>query len=171
MTDRAVHPASLAPPGPASVTGIAIIAAILLVDQLTKWIAQSALDWNTPVDTLPFLGFYLTTNPGIAFSFLRGSNTALLLGVVIVITLFVLFFWARAKDGGRLAAVGFAMIVGGAVGNIIDRLIHGHVIDFLRLFLGDRTFFVFNLADVALTLGPLVLVIAFFRVPRSTQSG
>ncbi|MGD9738855.1 MAG: signal peptidase II [Bauldia sp.] len=167
MTDRAVHPALLAPPGPASRTGIIIIASVLIADQIAKWVAQAALDWNTPIDVLPFLGLYLTTNPGIAFSFLRGSNTALLLGAVVVITLLVLFFWARARDGGRLAALGFGLIVGGAVGNIVDRIIYGHVIDFLRLFLGDRTFFVFNLADVALTFGPIILVLAYLRVPRS----
>lgn len=165
MPDK-LHPALLAPPGPASKIGIAIVAGTLIVDQATKLIADATLDVNTPIDILPVLGLYLTYNPGIAFSFLRGSNTGLLLAAVIVVTLLVLYFWVKARDGGRVAALGFGLIIGGAVGNIIDRVIYGHVIDFLRLFIGDRTFFIFNLADFALTLGPIVLVIAYLRVPR-----
>ena len=80
----------------------------------------------------------------------------------------MLVLWSRARDGGRLAAIGFALIVGGAIGNLIDRLRLGHVVDFLLLHLGDWTLFVFNLADAALTLGPIVLLLVYYRPLRES---
>lgn len=154
---------SAKPPGPASKLGIWIIAGTLVVDQIAKWIAEAALDVNNVVDLVPMLSLYLTYNTGMAFSFLRGTDSTLMLGLVIVVTLVVLTLWARANEGGRLATLGFGLIVGGAVGNIVDRLAYGHVVDFLRLYVGDRTLFVFNLADFALTLGPFLLILAFLR--------
>ncbi|MHA1559747.1 MAG: signal peptidase II [Alphaproteobacteria bacterium] len=154
------------PPGPTSRLGIWVLAATLAVDQATKWIADASLELNMPADILPILALHLTYNPGIAFSFFTGANSSVLLAAVVVVTLVVLVLWARASEGGRLATVGFALIVGGALGNIVDRLIYGHVIDFLRLHVEDRDLFVFNLADFALTLGPIILVAAFIWGPR-----
>lgn len=158
------------PPGPASRLGFLILGAMLAVDQATKWIADATLEFNTPVDVLPILAFHLTYNPGIAFSFFTGVNSGVLLAAVAVVTLIVLVLWARANEGGRLATVGFALIVGGALGNIVDRIIHGHVIDFLRLHVGDRDLFVFNLADFALTVGPIILIVAFIWGPRPRRT-
>ncbi|MCW5695176.1 MAG: signal peptidase II [Bauldia sp.] len=163
-------PRSDAPPGPGSFLGIAIIAAVLIVDQISKVVAEQTLDVDVMIDILPILALYLTYNPGIAFSFLRGADSGWLLGGVIVVTLVVLVFWMRSREGGKLAAVGFGLIVGGAVGNIIDRIAYGHVIDFLLLHIGDRTPFIFNLADVALTLGPIVLIVAYLFMPRRSPA-
>ena len=68
-----------------------------------------------------------------------------------------------ADGGGRrpLGAVGYALILGGAIGNLIDRIVHGYVVDFLLLHIGDWTLFVFNLADAALTLGPALLLVVY----------
>jgi signal peptidase II len=163
--DDAPSPAK--PPGPASRLGIAIIAGTLIIDQLTKLIADAALEQETLIHILPILGLYLTYNPGIAFSFLTGSNTTLLLGLVIVITIVVLVLWARSSEGGRLSAIGFGLIVGGAIGNIVDRIVQGHVVDFLLLHLGDRDLFIFNLADFALTVGPILLIYTYLFGPRA----
>ena len=76
-------------------------------------------------------------------------------------TAIVLVFWVSHREGGRLAAAGFALILGGAIGNLIDRLRFGYVIDFLLFHFGDWTLFVFNLADAALTLGPAVLILTY----------
>ena len=158
------------PPGPGSRLGILVLAATLAVDQATKWIADASLELNVPTDILPILALHLTYNPGIAFSFFTGASSGVLLAAVSVVTLVVLVLWARANEGGRLATVGFALIVGGALGNIIDRLVYGHVVDFLWLHLGDRGLFVFNLADFALTLGPIILIAAFIWGPRPKRS-
>ncbi len=142
------------------------MALTLILDQVTKWWAEGSLDATTSTDLLPILALQLTHNPGIAFSFFMGSNSDILLGAVVLITVVVLVLWVRATDGGKLATIGFGLIVGGAIGNIVDRIFHGEVVDFLRLHFGSRDLFVFNLADFALTLGPIILVIAFLWGPR-----
>lgn len=166
MTDTSAPLRSIVPPGPASRFGITVMAGTLIVDQVTKWIAVATIKESPPQAILPILDFYYTENPGIAFSFLRGSNPTLLLLAVVAVTIAILVFWARSSEGGKVAALGFGFIVGGAVGNIVDRLINGFVIDFLHLHIGDRTLFVFNLADVALTLGPFLLILAFLLPQR-----
>jgi signal peptidase II len=149
------------PPGPLSGLGFGLIALVVAVDQISKWIAEATLPYAEGFDILPFLALYRTYNTGVAFSMFAGSGALTLIIAMLVITAVVLYLWARADEGGRLAAAGYALIVGGAVGNLVDRLIHGHVIDFLLLHFGERTLFVFNLADAALSLGP-VLVLAVF---------
>ena len=143
-----------------------MLALTLIIDQVTKWWAEASLDATTSTDFLPILSLQLTHNPGIAFSFFKSSNSDILLGAVILISVAVLVLWARATEGGKLATVGFGLIVGGAIGNIVDRIFHGEVVDFLRLHFGDRDLFVFNLADFALTIGPILLIIAFLWGPR-----
>jgi signal peptidase II len=168
LTDPQPTPAK--PPGPTSRLGIAIVAGTLIVDQITKLIADASLEYQTLVELLPILALYLTYNPGIAFSFLTSSNTTLLLGLVIAITIAVLVIWVRSNEGGRLSAIGFGLIVGGAIGNIIDRIVNGHVVDFLLLHFGDTDLFIFNLADFALTLGPVLLIYAYLFGPRPAAS-
>ena len=111
-----------------------------------------------------FLGVALPqiSSAGIAFSFLSGSGFPLI-ALTVAILVVVVAFWVRATDGGRLAAAGFALILGGAIGNLIDRVRLGSVVDFLLLHFGDRTLFVFNLADAALTLGPLLLIVIYLN--------
>ncbi len=147
----------LRPPGPLSALGLAIIAAVVAVDQITKAIAEARLDYQHGIELLPILALYRVHNTGVAFSFAHGFDSLLLVGGTALITLVVLWLWATARDGGRLVAIGFALITGGAIGNLIDRVRFGHVVDFLYLHLGDRGLFVFNLADVALTIGPILL--------------
>jgi signal peptidase II len=161
------------PDRPLSATGIGIILAILVIDQIAKIVAEAQLDFETPIRILPILSLYLVHNTGIAFSLLAGFGNLGLVAVTLAITVIVFGFWQRATEGGRLAAIGYAFIIGGAVGNLIDRLLHGHVIDFLLLHLGDRSLFVFNLADAALTLGPCLLILAYLlpAKPRPPRPG
>ena len=150
-----------APDRPLSVLGLGVIALVLAVDQASKIVAERELPFDVTFDVLPFLALHRVHNDGIAFSLLAGFGSAGLILMTLAITVIVLVFWQQAKDGGRLAAVGYALIVGGALGNLIDRFAHGHVVDFLLLHFGDLVLFVFNLADVALTLGPVLLLIAY----------
>jgi signal peptidase II len=152
--------------GPFSLFGIAIVAGIVIVDQVAKWIAEATLPYGEPIPLLPILTLLRTYNTGIAFSFLAGLGSLALIVLTAAISVIVLFVWLRSKERSRLVAAGYALIVGGAVGNLIDRVIHGHVIDFLLLHLGGRTLFVFNLADVALTIGPALLILVFLFRPQ-----
>ncbi|WP_421725147.1 signal peptidase II [Bauldia sp.] len=158
------------PSGPLSRLGLSVIAATILVDQASKAIAEAMLPFGVTIDVLPFLALHRVHNPGIAFSFLAGFGGWPLIVLTAVITVVVLILWAQSNEGGRWATVGYALIVGGALGNLIDRAIHGYVIDFLLLHTGTMTLFVFNLADTALTFGPAILVIIYLW-PRRQSAG
>jgi len=149
------------PPGPLSAAGLGVIAATVAIDQTSKLIADAAIGIGARIDLVPgLLSLYRVNNTGIAFSFLSDSGVVLI-ALMLIVTVVILAMWRSARDGGPLAAAGFALIVGGAIGNLIDRVRLGHVIDFLFLHIGDRPMFVFNLADAALTLGPALLVLHY----------
>jgi len=155
------------PPGPLSWLGLSVIAGTLIVDQLAKAIADGSLPFGASIEVLPFLALHLVHNPGVAFSFFAEFGGLALILMTLAITLVVLGFWSRATEGGRWATVGYGLIIGGALGNLIDRIIHGHVIDFLLLHFGKRTLFVFNPADAALTLGPALLIVVYLWPRRA----
>ncbi len=158
------------PDGPLSALGLSVVGATVVIDQASKWIAEVRLPLREMIDILPFLAFYRVNNVGIAFSMLSAAGGLPLIVMTLAISLIVLVFWWRAAEGGQVATVGFALIVGGAIGNLIDRLLSGHVIDFLLLHFGDWTLFVFNLADVALSLGPVMLLAVYLFPHRQEAS-
>ena len=157
------------PEGPLSFFGATIVVAVIAIDQIAKLIALARLPLGEPIDLLPVLTLYRVENTGIAFSFLSGSGFPLI-ALTVAILVVVVAFWVRATDGGRLAAAGFALILGGAIGNLIDRVRLGSVVDFLLLHFGDRTLFVFNLADAALTLGPVLLILVYLLPGKGTAA-
>jgi signal peptidase II len=159
------------PDGPLSWLGLAVVAATILIDQASKHWAEASLEMADPIDLLPILTLYRIHNPGIAFSFLAGLGGLPLIAITVVVIAVVLWFWWSAEEGGRWATVGYALIIGGALGNLVDRLLHGHVVDFLLLHFGDRTLFVFNLADAALTAGPAILVVVYLFAGRKPPAG
>ncbi len=148
------------PPGPLSAFGLGIVAVVVAIDQIAKLIVEARLPEGQAIDVLPILTLLHVRNTGIAFSMLAGSGFGLIV-LPLAVTAIVLVFWASNREGGGLAAAGFALILGGAIGNLIDRLRLGYVTDFLLLHFGNWTLFVFNLADAALTLGPALLILAY----------
>jgi len=158
------------PDGPLSWLGIGVVAATVAIDQGAKLWAERTLPVGEVFDLLPILSLYRIHNPGIAFSFLASFGGLPLILITIVVTAVVLIFWRTAREGGRWATVGYALIVGGALGNLIDRVAHGHVIDFLLLHFGSRTLFVFNLADAALTVGPAILIALYLFSGRNESA-
>lgn len=159
------------PEGPVSWLGLLVIAATVAIDQISKQWAEATLPQGETFDLLPILSLYRVHNPGIAFSFLAEFGGLPLIAITIAITVVVLVFWSTAREGGRLATAGYALIIGGALGNLVDRIIHGYVIDFLLLHIGARTLFVFNLADTALTLGPAVLILVYLWPQKGSAGG
>lgn len=157
-TDTTAEPVAARIPGPLSALGLSVMALTIAIDQLSKWIADANLVYQQGIELLPnFLALYRVNNTGIAFSLGNSADSLILIVATSIVTLVVLYIWRGSNEGGRIASAGFALIVGGAIGNLIDRVWHGHVIDFLFLHWGNRGFFVFNLADVALTIGPVLL--------------
>jgi len=157
------------PDRPLSMLGISIVGATILIDQATKIWAEKSLEYGQQIDLIPILSLYRVHNTGIAFSMLTDFGGAGLIALILAVIVIVLVIWQKSSDGGRPAAIGYALILGGALGNLIDRLAYGHVVDFLYLHLGERPLFVFNIADAALTIGP-VLMIVIFLLPIGGRS-
>jgi signal peptidase II len=133
------------------------IAAIAL-DQWIKYLVETGLDMHQPVEILPFLALYRTYNTGIAFSMLDSFGDIGLIAVSVCVVAFVLYLATRTTPGQVISRIGFALIVGGAVGNVIDRAIYGHVIDYILFHTPVWSFAVFNLADAFITVGAVAVV-------------
>ncbi len=134
---------------------------VLVADQLSKLWAQRALVHGEVVLT-PFFNFALAYNTGAAFGFLSGASgwqnfffvaVAIAVGAVIIVML------RRLKPGDTLVAAALWLILGGAIGNLADRLRLGHVVDFLDFHLGGWHFWTFNVADSAITIGAALLIL------------
>ncbi len=143
--------------------GLSIVAIIL--DQWTKWIAQTHLHYADPVPVLPFLNWTLLYNYGAAFSFLSDAGGwqryffTSLAGVVSVI--FVLWIMRMPKQL-IILPLAISLILGGAIGNLIDRISLGYVVDFIHFYYNNSHFPAFNLADSAITLGTILMLIDTF---------
>jgi len=143
---------------------------IVLLDQLTKVTIERMFDYG---DVHPVTGFFnlvLTYNKGAAFSLLAsasGWQKQFLTAIGILASLFILYLLAR-HGTQRLFSVALALILGGAVGNVIDRIAHGHVIDFLDFYWRGWHWPAFNLADSAIVCGAALLILdELLRVRRA----
>lgn len=138
---------------------LAIIPLAIAADQLVKWLVETRLAYEQLVPVLPFLGLYRTWNEGIAFSFLEGLPDALLVILTVLIIGFVLYLWSRTPVSHVVARIGFALIIGGALGNLIDRALLGHVVDYVLFHTPVWSFAVFNLADSFISVGAALIVL------------
>nr|VFK38844.1 MAG: signal peptidase II Aspartic peptidase. MEROPS family A08 [Candidatus Kentron sp. SD]VFK43618.1 MAG: signal peptidase II Aspartic peptidase. MEROPS family A08 [Candidatus Kentron sp. SD]VFK78254.1 MAG: signal peptidase II Aspartic peptidase. MEROPS family A08 [Candidatus Kentron sp. SD] len=134
---------------------------VALFDQGTKYLASTMLDFYTPVSVLPFFNFTLTYNSGAAFSFLSsagGWQRWLFIGLSIVISA-ILIHWLRGVPRGEIRLpVALVLLLGGALGNLWDRLVLGAVIDFIDLHYHGWHWPTFNIADFAITVGAFLLI-------------
>jgi signal peptidase II len=149
---------------------LGLAAAIVAVDQLTKLTIERIFDYG---DVHPVTGFFnlvLTYNKGAAFSFLAGASgwqREFLTGIGIVASLVIVYLLAR-HGTQKLFSLALALILGGAIGNVIDRLAHGHVIDFLDFHWRGWHWPAFNVADSAIVCGAGLLILdELLRVRRS----
>jgi signal peptidase II len=145
--------------GPAGRFGLALL--VLLLDQVTKVWAEAALGYGQPVVLLPFLNLTLVYNLGAAFSFLAdagGWQRSFFIVLSSAVSLVLVVWIWRLPPGARLLGSALALVLGGAVGNLVDRLAYGHVIDFIDLHAGGWHWPAFNVADSAITCGVLLLL-------------
>jgi signal peptidase II len=145
------------------VPGLAACGVVVALDQGTKALATSLVDPGDRVEVLPFLAFENVRNKGVAFG-LGGDISAALIGATIVVLVGLLVFLAVRGEGGWLVWLPAALLLGGALGNLADRVRDGAVTDFIDLPLWPT----FNLADVAITVGVLLLLL---DVERSETRG
>ena len=153
--------------------GIVVILAIAL-DQWIKYMVETGLAMHEAVNVLPFLALYRTHNTGIAFSLLSDFGSVGLVAITLGVVAFVTWIAARTDPTQRLARLGFALIVGGALGNLIDRVWHGYVVDYVLFHLPGWSFAVFNLADAFITVGAALVILDEFiawRRARAERSG
>jgi signal peptidase II len=139
---------------PLLVPGLAACGAVVALDQGSKALATSLVDRGERVEVLPFLVFENVRNKGVAFG-LGGDISAVLIGATIVLLVGLLVVLAFRGGGGWLVWLPAALLLGGALGNLADRVRDGAVTDFIDLPLWPT----FNLADVAITVGVLLLLL------------
>jgi len=136
---------------------------VFIADQATKWVVTFPLDlqFRREIEILPFFDLRWVENRGVSMGFLTASNETtrwLLVALTTAIALFVAIWLWREKR--RDDAWGLALVLGGALGNIVDRIRFGYVVDFADLHFGEwRPFLVFNVADAAITIGVLLLLL------------
>lgn len=135
--------------------------AFIVFDQITKVWFDTSLLYNERLNVLPFFDFTLVYNRGAAFSFLadhQGWQRWFFTGIALVATVVIIrLLWKHPRQTIFCAAL--ACILGGALGNAIDRLLYGHVVDFLLFYWQDWYFPAFNIADVAITIGAILLLL------------
>jgi signal peptidase II len=167
------EPGAGGPPGVAWARWLLLSFAVVVADQLTKLQVMDSLALYQRVPVLPFLDLVRLHNTGAAFSFLAGASgwqNRLFTGVAVVVSAGVLWWLVRLPARGkRWLALGLALLLGGAIGNLIDRLAHGYVVDFVLVYWGEWSYPAFNVADSAITVGVvLVLVDELFLERRRT---
>lgn len=146
---------------------------VFVLDMLTKQAAEFWLDYASPVGILPMLDFTLLYNKGAAFSFLADQSgwqrwffTVISLGVSIM-----LVFWIKSLPRTALwLPTALALVLGGAVGNLVDRIIFGHVIDFISVHWNQSYFPAFNIADSAISIGAAMMIIDVIRDSRRAKT-
>ena len=147
----------------ARLVGAAIASGVLIADQVAKQAVLSLPPEGPPTPVGPFLTLTLRFNRGVSFSFLANSSTfgpRFLL--VLTLAACCLLSWWLVRSRSSLVAAGLGAIIGGALGNALDRFRHGAVVDYLDLHVGETHFFVFNLADAAINVGVCLLLIDLF---------
>ncbi len=134
---------------------------VIALDQLTKSWISARFDLFERVEVLPFLNLVLVYNPGAAFSFLSdasGWQRWFFTALALVVSVVILVWLSRLRTGERIPALGLSLVLGGALGNVWDRLQHGHVIDFIDVHVRGWHWPAFNVADSAITVGVVFLV-------------
>lgn len=136
---------------------VASIALILALDRASKLWALRSLRPIGEIRVFPFLYWTYAENTGAAFSFFRGSNAALT--AVSILVLCGLLYFRRNWIEDALSRCGFVLVIAGAAGNLWDRILYGHVVDFIDF----RVWPVFNVADSCITVGAILLALGFYR--------
>ena len=138
---------------------------VMVLDQASKQIAEAQLTPHQPVNLFPYFDWYLTYNTGAAFSFLAdagGWQRWLFTAIAIIMSILIVQWIRQLPAEDTLTAVSLSLILGGAIGNLIDRIYLGHVIDYIQVWLGSYPFPAFNIADAAISVGAVLLILSSF---------
>lgn len=145
---------------------------VIVLDQLTKYIASTSLEMHQPVAVMPMFNWTLMHNPGAAFSFLADQDgwQRWFFAVIAVVVSIVIVLWIkRLQQHEKWQAIALALILGGAIGNVIDRIWLGYVVDFIQVYYQQWYWPAFNIADSAISIGVLMIIIESIREYRAER--
>ncbi|WP_069470549.1 signal peptidase II [Candidatus Marithrix sp. Canyon 246] len=135
---------------------------ILILDQITKTWVSTHLSYNQPVNILPYFDLRLLHNTGAAWSILAdqgGWQRWFLSALAIIVSIVIMIWLTRLDSKQRWLACALALILGGALGNVVDRLIYGYVVDFIDIYYQAWHWPAFNIADIGISIGAVMLLI------------
>ena len=145
-----------------------VVVLAVIIDQAIKALVVATMGLGDAVEILPFLALLHARNTGIAFSMFAGLGDVGLSLLALAVLAVVLVLWWKTPPGRRLTHFGLAIIVGGAIGNLIDRVRLGYVVDYVYFHTPVWAFAIFNFADALITIGAvLILVDEFILAPRA----
>ena len=153
--------------------GFAVAALVFFLEQITKWIVLGPLDLRNVglIELMPFFDLRYTENHGISLGLFQATSDAMrwvLVAATSLIAIGVAWWITREDKPGDQIALG--MVFGGALGNILDRVRHGYVVDFADLHFGEfRPFFIFNVADAAISIGVAILLLRAFLIKEDAK--
>jgi signal peptidase II len=139
--------------------------AIFLIDQITKFLILAKMPLHNAIEVLPFLDIVHFRNIGSAFGMFKSLGNPFFIAAAAIACVVVSILIIKDRQNG----IGYALVLGGAVGNLLDRVAHGSVIDFLYFHIGKHYWPAFNVADSSLTVGVTLLVIAAFFPPHTSS--
>lgn len=145
---------------------------VLVLDQASKLWIVSAFELYESYDLIPHLRLFYVHNTGAAFSFLSQADgwQRWFFAAIAIAASVLVFVWLKRLHAGQLRlALGLSLILGGALGNLIDRLMYGYVIDFIDAYYGSWHWPVFNLADSAITLGVILVLLDALLAPSPSR--
>lgn len=159
--------------GDSAVRWLWLAGPVIVLDQLTKWFIISRFELFERIEILPILDITRLHNYGAAFSFLSnagGWQRWFFVTLAMLVSVGILLWIRRLPAKGEsLLAAGLSLILGGALGNVIDRVAHGFVIDFISVHYGGWYFPAFNVADSAITVGAALLILDAFMSERKND--
>ena len=149
---------------------LGVIVVIVALDQWSKWAIKTSFQLYEPKPVIQdIFHFTYVTNDGMAFGLSFPGGKHILLVMTILLTGFIVGFLWKEKDGHPLVKYGLALILSGAIGNLIDRLFYGKVVDFLDVMVGNFHWYIFNVADSAVTVGMVLFIIHSFLIEESSE--
>jgi signal peptidase II len=149
---------------------LGLIAVCVAIDQAVKALVERFMELGQMIELIPFLALLRAHNDGVAFSMLGGVSHTTLIVLTSLISLGALIYLWRAPATETGLCIGLAMIIGGAIGNIIDRIQYAYVIDYIYFHTPVWAFAIFNLADVFITLGAVLILVDEILLKPSRQT-
>ncbi|WP_273722373.1 signal peptidase II [Bartonella sp. AU18XJBT] len=140
------------------------LALTVVLDQVVKYWVMHNVPLGTEISLIPFLSLYHVRNSGIAFSFFSSFSHLGIIAITMIVIIFLLWLWKNTEYNKPLMRFGLILIIGGAIGNLIDRIRFHHVTDYILFHIDDIFYFaIFNLADSFITLGVIAILIEELR--------